>query len=1236
MALFTNTDVMKRITHTILLLMMTSSLALGQAFITTWKTDNLGTSGSNQITIPTIGSGYNYSVDWGDGNSDTGITGTFTHTYASSGTYTVSITGTFPRIYFNNTGDKSKILSIEQWGNIAWMSMENSFAGCDNIVINASDAPNLSGVTSLSYMFNNCSSLTTENYTNWDVSTITNMFATFYRATNFNGNISNWNVGNVTTMQALFGYCIKFNQDLSAWDVSKVTNMKDLFYQAIKFNGNIGSWDTGNVTNMSFMLYKCSPFNQDISGWDVSKVTNMQSLFGYCNNFNQDLSSWDVSQVSNMQDMFFQATHFNSDIGNWNTGNVTNMSHMFYADNTFNQDISGWDVSGVIDMTQMFRNAYDFDQNLGSWDITSALYMTDMFKFSGLSSANYDNLLTGWAAQTVQNNVDFGAGTATYCDGAADRNILTSTYNWIITDGGEYCLINIPDANFKAALLAHTPIIDTNDDDEIQVSEAAALTGHLNVPNKGINDLTGIEYFVNITQLTALGNNLTTVDVSALTALTNLGLSNNNLTSLDITSNTSLKLLYLENNDLTSLNLSANDELLNLQINGNLLTSLDLSSNSLLQQVSGYNNDIATVNLTGLTKVTNLNLTNNPITSIDLSDMIKLDNLTLVGNDLSTIDLTNNGTIRVLTIQNNNLTSLDISPLTNINWLYAQDNDLTSITMSNSTAMTTLFLGGNQLTGIDLSANTGLTDVRLMDNDFTSLDFSANTALEKLYVNGNNLQSLNLKNGNNAAITTFDATNNPQLSCITVDDVAYAEANFTNVDPTANFSTNCNNTANAITAFSFSEQTGAATIDAGDHDVEIEVVLGTDLSNLVPTFIISAGASANPTSGIAQDFSSDFTYTITAENPNAVQTWTIRVLEENVAPDDISLSSTTIEENNVLGEVIGTFSVHDDNSSDVHFITLVTGAGDSDNSSFEINDEGEQVQLIAKESFDFESKVSYSIRVKAVDTRGGEFEKIFSISITDIVSAPQTISITTIANKSTTDGPFDVEASSDSALPLIYAVTGPASIIGKTITLDGTEGTVTVTVSQAGDDYFDSAEEQTTFEVLEFRTSQTITFTEIENQFLESETFELSATASSGLPVTFEVVGGPASVSGNTLTLVDVGEVTILASQEGDASFLPAEPVQQTFEVILVTGMTEQREPQFKCYPNPVDHSLIVIPNGFDNHLSLQDAHGRIITSRESKSNDAILLDVSALPLGMYILKLYNEKGVSQTKILKK
>ena len=119
-------------------------------FVTTWRT----TTSEESITIPTFSGGtYDYTVDWGDGTSSSNQTGDAAHAYTTPGDYTVSISGTFPQIYFNNSGDKSKIISIDSWGTNQWTSMENAFYGCNNLEYTATDIPDLSLVTSTKYMF---------------------------------------------------------------------------------------------------------------------------------------------------------------------------------------------------------------------------------------------------------------------------------------------------------------------------------------------------------------------------------------------------------------------------------------------------------------------------------------------------------------------------------------------------------------------------------------------------------------------------------------------------------------------------------------------------------------------------------------------------------------------------------------------------------------------------------------------------------------------------------------------------------------------------------------------------------------------------------------------------------------------------------------------------------------------------------------------------------------------------
>lgn len=244
-------------------------------FITSWQT----TSANESITIPTKGGGYNYSVDWGDGNLDISLSGNATHTYASAGVYQVKIYGSFPRIYFNNSGDKNKIKSIVQWGTNPWTSMNSAFMGCKNLVSIATDKPNFSNVTDMYAMFGYATSFNGDsNMYDWDVNNVTNMHGMFGGASSFNSDISTWDVSNVENMKLMFGSASSFNQDISGWDVSSVLNMDSMFRGAVAFDQNLGGWDVSNVINMKNMMkdVTLSRINYDalLIGWSILPLNN--------------------------------------------------------------------------------------------------------------------------------------------------------------------------------------------------------------------------------------------------------------------------------------------------------------------------------------------------------------------------------------------------------------------------------------------------------------------------------------------------------------------------------------------------------------------------------------------------------------------------------------------------------------------------------------------------------------------------------------------------------------------------------------------------------------------------------------------------------------------------------------------------------------------------------------------------------------------------------------------------
>ncbi|MGK0413249.1 MAG: surface protein [Polaribacter sp.] len=370
------------------------------AFITIWKTDNLGSTEDNQIKIP--GYGTDYNIFWEEiGNpTNNGLeqaTDTHTITFPKNGVYKISISGgtlAFNRIHFGMSSDTDakKLIYIEQWGRIEWSSFANAFSQCKNLEVNANDIPDLKNVTNMKFMFFRVKEINGD-VTSWDVSNVTNLTALFTYCKNFNQDVSRWDVSNVIYMGAVFHGCENFNQDISSWDVSSVKHMDSMF-ASTNFNQDISGWDVSNVTSMYWMFGGTKNFKQDISGWDVSNVTNMTYLF-YDSNFNQNISSWDVSNVTTMSGMFLGNEDFNQDISSWDVSNVASMGWMFGRAKEFNQDISNWNVSNITDMENMFHGAENFNQNISDWNVSNVNECVDFSKNSGLNPAYLPSLPAG-------------------------------------------------------------------------------------------------------------------------------------------------------------------------------------------------------------------------------------------------------------------------------------------------------------------------------------------------------------------------------------------------------------------------------------------------------------------------------------------------------------------------------------------------------------------------------------------------------------------------------------------------------------------------------------------------------------------------------------------------------------------------------------------------------------------------------------------------------------------------
>ncbi|SEC34849.1 Por secretion system C-terminal sorting domain-containing protein [Tenacibaculum sp. MAR_2009_124] len=315
--------------------------------------------------------------------------------------------------------------------------------------------------------------------------------------------------------------------------------------------------------------------------------------------------------------------------------------------------------------------------------------------------------------------------------------------------GQSNSIVNVPDTSFKNYLIGNEAI-NTNNDNEIQVSEANAFSGKINCHSLGIQDLKGIEAFINLKELDCSKNSLTSLDVSQNTKLTWLRCGRNNLTSLDVTNNLELR---------------------SLSCNRTSISSIDVTRNTKLNYLMIYDNDLS---------------------SIDVTNNVMLNHLWIRQNKLTNLDLSKNLELRILSCSSNRLRSLDISHNTNLITLACGQNELDLINTLNNRNLSVFSCGNNAISELDLSNNTALKVLYCARTKVRDLDLSANINLERLTCHGTELHSLNLKNGNNIKLTQLRAYNNPNLTCIQVGNLGLVNNRSDwNVDDSVTFNVQC-------------------------------------------------------------------------------------------------------------------------------------------------------------------------------------------------------------------------------------------------------------------------------------------------------------------------------------------------------------------------------------------------------------------------------------------------------------
>lgn len=457
----------------------------------------------------------------------------------------------------------------------------------------------------------------------------------------------------------------------------------------------------------------------------------------------------------------------------------------------FFNPISSIDISQNTKLTQLLIEQTNIS---GELDLSMLTQLTD-FKghttnLTAVNMANGNNVnMTRFQVQ----------GTLVTC--VQIDPSFTPNNDWMIPTGSSYsescpeftCIVDIPDPIFKSFLLGSANV-NTNGNNEIECSEASSFTGQLFLTVLNIQDLTGIEAFTSLTSLNCSETGLSSIDVSANISLTYLNISNTDIAAIDLSTNSVLDEFIAVNTSLTSIDVSANTVLTRILVGVNAqLNELNVANGN--NMATGDSDFFASdcPNLTCITvddvAYSNANWTNIDSqtgfsTNCNSACVVNIPDANFKTALLNDTSINTNGNAEIECSEASAYTGA-------INVQGEGIIDTTGIEAF--TAITELRCSNNQLTSLDVSQNTALTLLECALNQITSLDLSQNIALTRLDCSLNQLISLNIANGNNTNISNanFITQNNQNLTCVQVDDVAYSNTNWTNIDAQTGFSTDC-------------------------------------------------------------------------------------------------------------------------------------------------------------------------------------------------------------------------------------------------------------------------------------------------------------------------------------------------------------------------------------------------------------------------------------------------------------
>ena len=439
---------------------------------------------------------------------------------------------------------------------------------------------------------------------------------------------SNNNITNIVMWNV--GELVKFdcsNNDLMTLDVSQCFRLKEL-----NCSGNqLMELDVGHQTQLTQL--DCS--NNKLTELNVKQNGGLTSLI--CND--NQLKTLDLSQNHSL-------SHLNCAKNRLACVDVTGISGTITADG--NRRPIAVRTDGTFDLT-----------TLPGFDVSKA---------------------TGWNGGSVSGttlSVNAGADEVSYqydCGNGVNPTFIFETSLPINED-------NFPDDNFRNYIKTYK----AGGRDVLTVEQQRNVTT-IEINNKGVSDLKGIEAFPNLKELNCGNNSIQKLDLRQNPALEKLICNKNQLTQLDLSKNPDIDDLNCSENQLEQLDVSHLKDLVTLNCSHNDLEQLDVRNSKFLETLYCSWNRLTELDadVTHKSRLVSVECQNNQLTSLILGQNKLLKKLNCANNQLTQLNLNNMISLTELKCQNNQLTVLDVSSSPDLTKLVLKNNHLTSLNLDNN------------------------------------------------------------------------------------------------------------------------------------------------------------------------------------------------------------------------------------------------------------------------------------------------------------------------------------------------------------------------------------------------------------------------------------------------------------------------------------------------------------------------------------------------------------------------